>query len=101
MCHYWAATAHRPESSSFKGSIDHDRLVAGAATAGLCSLHRSPFPTSEPNNKEIYGHPWSLLALFPWETTRSSCIDFQECPQKPGAPVGGKPLIHAALHMFL
>lgn len=34
-----------------------------------------------PNNEKIYDHPWSLLAPFPWETTRSSCIDFQECPK--------------------
>lgn len=43
-----------------------------------------PLPLSQgpqPNNGKIYDHPWSLLALFPWETTRSSCTDLQECPR--------------------
>lgn len=37
-------------------------------------------PPFEPSNEKIYEHPWSLLAPFPWETHRSPCTDFQECP---------------------
>lgn len=45
-------------------------------------LTQSPaIPCPGPNNKEIYDHLWSLLALFPWETTRSACTDLQECPK--------------------
>lgn len=41
-----------------------------------------PLPLGRrPNNEKIYDHPRSLLAPFPWETTRSSCTDLQECPK--------------------
>lgn len=89
------------QCDSFNGSIDHDGWWQKQLQKAFAHSVAHHSPTLEPNNKGIYEQPWSLLALFPRETTGSSCIDFQECPQKPGAPVGGKPLVHAALHMFL
>lgn len=49
-------------------------LKAPTHTIAHCPL------ASGPNNEEIYDHPCGLLALFPWETTRSSYTDLQECP---------------------
>lgn len=55
--------------------------------SGSSSLHpatQHPLPLGRrPNNEKIYDHPWSLLALFPWETTRPSYTDLQECPKAP------------------
>lgn len=82
-------------------SQNQDRRV-GRSGSGSPHPHNRPLPpASGPNNEEIYDHPCGLLALFPWETTRSSCTDLQECPDswEPYWWETDNPLCTALVHM--
>lgn len=60
---------------------NQDISVGRSGSSSPHSYCHSPPHASGPNNEKIYNLPCGLLATFPWETTRSSCTDLQECPK--------------------